>query len=292
MPQELQNPLGLKLGKEFDSYKPKVAFQIDEQRFTIKIAETEQELLGAFRLRNSVFYEEWTGKSSPTGLDIDKYDPLADHLIIIQKDTNQIMGTYRLIPSAWPKKESSKLVSTKPCFYTESLYDINDFLQKKAGNKVEMGRACTLKSLRGSQAIHYIWLGLSKYFRITFSRYMFGCVSIVDINKQYSASVYKSLLEKGLVDKKAFVPPIGKYQIKDFDTVLSKVKTLAGQNFKIPRLFLWYLSLGSRAHGPPAYDPEFKSYDFFISLDFKNIGNPKLISRYPDAVYLKKHLPD
>ena len=34
----------------------------------------------------------------------------------------------------------------------------------------------------------------------------------------------------------------------------------------------------------------FKSYDFFISLDFKNIKNPKLVNRYEDAVYLRDKL--
>ena len=67
--------MSLHLPSEFDSYKPQVSFNIKSEQFTVKTAETKKELLGAFRLRNSVFYEEWTGKSSPTGLDIDKYDP-------------------------------------------------------------------------------------------------------------------------------------------------------------------------------------------------------------------------
>ena len=271
--------MNLHLPKEFNTYKPNVTFNISSEYFTVKIAETKEELLGAFKLRNSVFYEEWTGQSSESGLDIDEYDLHADHLVVIKTDTKEVVGTYRLIATKFNNR-----------FYTESEFNINDFLNKKIGDKVEMGRACTHKSLRGSKAIHQIWLGLAKYFRETFSRYMFGCVSIVDTQVEYIARVYNTFLEKELIDREAFVSAVDKYQIADFDKWLLKSKPDQNSILKLPRLFLWYLSLGIKIHGPPVFDPAFKSYDFFISLDFKNIKNPKLVNRYADAVYLRNKL--
>ena len=50
------------------------------------------------------------------------------------------------------------------------------------------------------------------------------------------------------------------------------------------------MTLGAKVHAPPVYDPEFCSYDFFVTLDFKNIGREKLVNRYEDAVYLRDHL--
>lgn len=271
--------MSLHLPSEFDSYKPQVSFNIKSEQFTVKTAETKKELLGAFRLRNSVFYEEWTGKSSPTGLDIDKYDPLADHLIVVQNDTQEVVGTYRFICSLFGNT-----------FYTETFYDLTTFKNKILHNKVEMGRACTHGSLRGSQAIHHIWLGLARYFRLTFSKYMFGCVSIINTSPEYVASVYKTFLELGQVDKEVPVLPLKEFAVKSFDELLLKSEPDKKSLLKLPRLFLWYLNIGVKIHGPPAFDPEFRSYDFFITLDFKNIRNEKLVNRYEDAVYLKNKL--
>ena len=272
--------MNLKLPDTFQSYKPNVVFNIDSEHFIVKTAETTEELLGAFLLRNSVFYEEWTGKSSKSGLDIDKYDPKSDHLIVIQKKTKQVVGTYRLSATKFNNQ-----------FYTADFFNLNSFLNQNSHNKVEMGRACTHKSLRGSQAIHHIWLGLARYFRLTFSRYMFGTVSIVGTSLEYVATQYKTFLEKGMVDQALSISPTKKYQIPAFEDLLSKVKQDERSILKIPRLFLWYLSLGVKIHGLPVYDPEFGSYDFFITLDFKNIGNLKLVNRYEDAIYLKNKLP-
>ena len=271
--------MNLSLPDTFKSYKPNVIFNIDLDHFLIKTAETQEELLGAFQLRNSVFYEEWTGKSSESGLDLDEYDLQADHLVVIQKEDNKIVGTYRLRAAEFNDR-----------FYAEEFFNIGNFLDKKSGNKVEMGRACTHKSLRGSQAIHCIWLGLAKYFRQTLSRYMFGCVSIVDTSPEYVASVYKTFLEEKVVDTEVVVSPVEKYRITSFDELLLKSKANKASLLKLPRLFLWYLNLGIKIYGSPVYDSNFGSYDFFIALDFKNIQNPKLVNRYEDAVYLRDKL--
>ena len=138
--------------------------------------------------------------------------------------------------------------------------------------------------------IHFIWLGLSKYFRKTFSRYMFGCVSVIDTTAEYVASVQNTLQEKKILDESAVTSPLPEYEISSFQHLLLKNKASAGSLLKLPRLFSWYLTLGAKVHGQPVYDPEFSSYDFFITLDFKNIRKATLINRYEDAVYLKNHL--
>ncbi len=271
--------MSLKLPSAFKSYRPNVAFNIDSGTFIIKPAETEQELLGAFRLRNSVFYEEWTGKSSKSGLDMDEYDTEADHLIVLKKDTSEVVGTYRLIASNFNSR-----------FYTEKFFNIKPFLNTKPGNKVEIGRACVDKNLRNEQVIHLIWQGLIKYFRLTFSRYMFGCVSIIDTTAEYVACVQNTFRQKNILDESAVTPPLPEYEINSFDDLLIKNKAHLGSLLKLPRLFSWYLTLGAKIHGRPVYDPEFRSYDFFITLDFKQIRKTTLIDRYEDAVYLKNHL--
>ena len=263
-----------KLPDVFNHYKPNISFCIDSDHYLVKTAETEKELLGAFQLRNDVFYKEWTNQSAAQGLDIDKMDVVADHLIIVKKDVQQVVGTYRLI--------SSKFSS---CFYTQKFFEIDDVLKSKSHYKVEMGRACTDMSLRNSKAIHYMWLGLARYFRETLSRYMFGCASVIKVQKEDVINIYNYLLKKNYVDKSLNVIPKRKYQMS-----LSTANEHKHVRGKLPRLFLWYLSLGAKVGGPPCFDPGFGSYDFFIILDFKHIDKAPLVNNYEDAVYLKRYL--
>ena len=277
---ESTGPLS-KLPKEFESYKPKITFCMDEGNFLIKIAETKEELWGAFFLRNQVFYEEWTGQSAKSNLDIDQYDAQSDHLLVMDKQSHTVFATYRLSSTHFNHR-----------FYTQEFFHIDSFL-KGLGNKVEVGRACTHKSLRGSQIIQYILKGLLRYFRLTESRYMFGSVSIINTSPKHIAGVYSNFLKKNIVDNKTATHPVAKYQIANFDKHILECSLESMSTLKLPRLFLWYLSLGVKVHGLPVYDPEFGSYDFFISLDFKKIiKNPKIVNRYEDAVWLKNNLPN
>ena len=263
-----------KLPEVFDSYKPKVSFCIDSDSYTVKIAETKQELFNAFQLRNRVFYEERTGRSAEQGLDIDDMDSVADHLIIIKKDTQKIVGTYRLVSSRFHKS-----------FYSQKFFKIDHVLDERKDHKVEVGRACTDMSFRSSKAIHYIWLGLARYFKETLSRYMFGCVGIVKLQKVDLIGMYNYLLKNNYVDPALYVVPQEPYKLSSMDTIDNEYIYN-----KLPRLFVWYLSLGAKVGGPPGYDHELRSYDFFIILDFKYIEKTQLINNYEDAVYLKNYL--
>jgi len=273
----------LRLPSKFKSYKPNVIFYINSQNFAVKTAETKEELLGAFKLRHDVFFKERKGVILESGLGIDEFDIYADQLIILNKSNNNVAGTYRLISSKF---------NDPAHFGNWKYFNISDFLNKKQGNVVEMEWACTHESVRNSQAIHHIWLGLGKYFRNTFSRYMFGQINVLHIKAEEAACIYKTFLENQLVDTEAIVYPIKPYLVDGFEQILSCTKSDQKILSKISRLFVWYLKLGAKIHGHPIFDPEFNSYGFFISLDFKHIENPKLVNRYEDAVYLKDHLPD
>ena len=282
--------MNLHLPSEFKSYKPNITFNIDTPKFIVKIAETQEELLNTFILRHNVFHKEWKSLAVESDLDIDSFDQHADHLIVIKKSDKQIVGTCRLTSSLYVNS-----------YYTQEFFDINSFLHKKEGNKVEMSRMCTDKTLRSSQAVHCLWLGFSRYFRKTSSRYMFGCPSILTpLDEKDIIDIYKYLLKKKQVDKEIYVGVVKKYavesSVKAFTELLqdetSFSKQPANDNivFKLPRFLLWYLNMGAKVHGPIVQDPIFRSYDLFMSLDFKNIANPKLVSRYEDAAQLKKNL--
>lgn len=78
-----------------NKFQPKINLVIEFGPYILKTANSYEELIESFKLRHAVFYQEFQGKKK-TGLDFDRFDRHFDHLIIIHKDSNEIIGTYRL----------------------------------------------------------------------------------------------------------------------------------------------------------------------------------------------------
>jgi len=72
---------------------------LQQGAYRVRQAVGEHDLRAAFRLRFSVFnleLKEGLESASQTGLDIDEFDPVCDHLIVERVGTDQVVGTYRL----------------------------------------------------------------------------------------------------------------------------------------------------------------------------------------------------
>jgi putative hemolysin len=116
--------------------------------YEVKIASTEVEIKKALKLRYEVFNLE-IGKD-PTrdfnpALDIDAYDHNCDHLIVIDKDKDKVVGTYRLC--------LGKNVNKDLGFYSERTFDISN-IKKINGNTMELGRACVHEDYRDQLVIN------------------------------------------------------------------------------------------------------------------------------------------
>ena len=70
-----------------------------KKQFVMGVARTEDEIREAQRLRYRVFVEEM-GARLPGGeewIDKDMYDPFCEHLLVRDTDTNEVVGTYRIL---------------------------------------------------------------------------------------------------------------------------------------------------------------------------------------------------
>ena len=120
--------------KGLKDYKPHLNFKVEKGPYVIKLAETEEELIKTFALRFEV-YGEYYKMPPPVDLDIDDYDKVADHIIIINTDLDQVVGTYRVL--------CSDHVSD---FYTAREFNI-DGVRALDKRFVEMGRATVSENL-------------------------------------------------------------------------------------------------------------------------------------------------
>jgi putative hemolysin len=80
-------------------HRPTPQTEIREGRYLVRFAQTPKELEAALRLRFEVFnleLGEGLQSSFQTGLDRDEFDEACHHLIVLEMQKGEIIGTYRV----------------------------------------------------------------------------------------------------------------------------------------------------------------------------------------------------
>ncbi len=244
---------------KISKFRQKINFKINVGDYVVKTAETPEELTSALMLRHDIFIKEGLGVLSlPESLDFDKYDLLADHILLIKRDSQKLIGTYRVLSSSFCDS-----------FYTGNEFYIEDFLNEK-GIKLELGRACIHQDHRKSFAIHLIWKGLGRYASLIGAAKMFGCTSVKS-NCKHRAQQYINYLKPNFHSDQYNIRVRSKYssfqQKQDY-----KILHLDEIKHSIPALMKSYMKAGAKFHGFPAYDSNLKTTDFFTVLDLKNLN--------------------
>jgi putative hemolysin len=242
-------------------YAPKIPIYLDRKNFIIKTASNATELYEALKLRHDIFIEELLHKTNKSGVDLDHFDKKCDHLLIIDKKTGKLIGTYRLQSSLHTKR-----------WYTATEFHMRQ-IRKLPGNKLELGRACVHPDYRNGVTISMLWEGIHAYMTASDTRYMFGCSSIKTMDKEEIKRIYYYLQQQDHVTEDLKVRPKGKFKVHGLRRHLKKHPRFAGSmdstNIldKIPSLLQSYLKVGAKVCGSPAIDKSFRCIDFLTLLD-------------------------
>ena len=245
-------------------FQPKIRIFIERNKYLVKTAETDSEFRDVLKLRFNVFYKEYIKKSGVDGFDIDKFDFICDHLMVIDREKERCIGTYRLISSVFSES-----------FYSETEFDM-ERIRKLPGNILELGRSCTDKEARNGIILALLWKGLSEYIKESGSKYAFGCTSVKTADLHKAAVMYLFLKNRYMAEEAFRVVPKNRYFIKNLD---SHIKFLERKGYSVDEkrvkkmlspLLLSYLNIGAKVCGQPAYDRHFKCIDFFTLLKMKD----------------------
>lgn len=232
-------------------YKNKVSLCIDANSFTIKTVETQDEFEETLRLRHSVFYEELLKKSLDSGIDVDEFDYEADHIILVEKDSKKIVGTYRLLGPNSKK------------FYSETEFDIGKI--RTLEHKLEIGRACVDKKFRTGSAILLLWKGVYNYALKQNVEYVFGCSSIKTLDFAKIARIYSHIKESGHATDEYETEPLPAFEIEEWSELEKADKK------DIPPLVNAYLKMGISICGKPAVDRAFKCVDLLTIIKMSQV---------------------
>jgi putative hemolysin len=247
-------------------FKSKINFRIDLGSYTIKTAETYAELIESFKLRDLVFNQEFRGIEQ-AGLDFDKFDYHFDHLIIVHRESQKIIGTYRLSCSSFSSAS-----------YTALEFDLS-MLRLSPGPYLELGRACIHKQFRKGAVISMLWRGIAEYMNLCGANILFGCSSLKINSPREAALVFKYLLNQNLVTGEFLCRPTKKFSMKDFDAWYAYFGKELSQTQNeeaaalIPSLLSSYLKLGAKIACEPAFDEDFDCIDMLTVLRREDLAN-------------------
>lgn len=142
----------------------------------VRLATTAKEIRQAQKLRFKVFFEEMSaapkGASLLSRRDVDPYDALCDHLLVIDHDAKAaVVGTYRLL--------RQEVANRHRGFYTAGEYDIAPLLGSHPDLRfLELGRSCVLKPYRNKRTVELLWHGIWAYVLHHHMDVMIGCASL------------------------------------------------------------------------------------------------------------------
>jgi putative hemolysin len=227
---------------------------------TVRLAETPAEIEAAQALRYKVFYEEYGAQATPEmarlKLDFDEYDPYADHLVVVDGSSNQIVGTYRLLNRAVAEKYGR--------FYTSGEFDISLIL-KSATNVLELGRSCVLPQFRSRPVLQMLWQGIADYVLNNKIEMLFGCASFHGTDPAALARPLSYLYHYHMAPEDLRPKALPDLYVNMNMIAKDDLNPKAAMN-ELPPLIKGYLRVGSLIGDGAVIDEQFGTTDVCIML--------------------------
>jgi len=233
----------------------------ETSRYLVRFARNIEEVEAALKLRFEVFnleLGEGLDSSFLTGRDRDEFDAGCGHLIVIEKETDEVVGTYRV--------RTIEMAGSGSGFYSAGEFDLKSLPLDVLRQSVELGRACIARQHRDKQVLSLLWRGLAHYTVAENKRYLFGCCSLTSQEPAEGQKLTQQLTVGGYMHPEFFVKPHGGLECApDAEIWPCEVQ--------VPRLFKTYLGIGAKVCGPPAIDRQFKTIDFFVIFDLRKMND-------------------
>src|SRR5215469_4131439 len=258
------SPAVLPVGPHLLIPSSKKDIRLEAGPYVARLALTEAQRAATFRLRFLVFnleMNEGLESAYADGYDRDKFDDVCDHLIIEEKLTGAIIGTYRL--------QMGDVAGRNYGYYSEQEFCFAPY-ESMRSQIVELGRACIHRDYRSPEVLHLLWRGIARYSLANGGRYMMGCCSLNSLDVAIGHAVYESL-------RNCMVEP-------ELLTVATKAYALPKPDMdfaqeRAAKLLRAYLTIGAKICSEPAIDREFGTIDFLTLLDL-HILHPRVAQRF------------
>lgn len=231
--------------------------ELEEGHYLLRFARNDEDLDAVLRLRYEVFnleLKEGLDSSHETGRDLDRFDPVCHHLMVIDKTTGDIVGCYRM--------QTSEMAAQNLGFYSQIEFDLEGFPPAVIDHSMEIGRACVAKDHRSTHVLFLLWKGLALYVANNRRRFLFGCSSLTSQDPEEG----KAFMDK-MIQRDHLHPEFEIHPQPGFECYPKNFSGGEDRRVRVPPLFRIYLRHGAKVCGPPAIDREFKTIDFLVLFD-------------------------
>jgi putative hemolysin len=262
---------------------PRIAAEVG--RYRLRTAQNEKDREAACRLRFRVFnieLGEGLESSYETGLDRDQFDDTCEHLLVEDKESRKVVGTYRM--------QSGTTAALHLGYYTEQEFVLRPY-ERLRPEILELGRASIDREHRTPEVLTLLWRGIAQYAHAMGLRYLLGCSSLNSCDPADGWKIYRQL-ESCRVQPEfeteptaAFACPMEQQNESAQppfcreDRSEPAKENAAAAPVTVPRLLRAYLAIGARIAAPPAWDRGFRTIDFLTLLDLKMLS-PAARSRF------------
>ena len=249
-------------------------------RYRLRLAATQEDRDAACRLRFKVFnieLGEGLKCSYETGLDTDRFDAVCEHLLVEDKISRRVVGTYRM--------QSGETAARGFGYYSEQEFNLAPYKPLRGGI-LELGRASIDREHRTPEVLMLLWRGIAQYATDRGLRTLLGCSSLNSNDPSLGWRMYRQLHDFR-VTAEFETSPTEAYacpeEQQDANAQRSSCEIdLCGPGdglpapapvqSKVPNLLKTYLAIGARIAAPPAWDREFRTIDFLTLLDLKALS--------------------
>ncbi|MEO1773657.1 MAG: GNAT family N-acyltransferase [Pseudomonadota bacterium] len=249
--------------------------QVDAGRFTVRLAQNDDEVLAAQRLRYRVFVEEMGASVPPEDeerrIERDRFDPHFDHLLLIDNECEGddtplgVVGVYRLMRGAMARSGIG--------FYGDGEYDLSK-LYDYPKEILELGRSCVDAAYRGGSGMHLLWTGLGRYVDEFEVAILFGVASFHGRETAPLSQALSYLHHNHLAPEDL--------RVRARDTAYAAMNLMPAEAVdkaealrQIPALIKAYIRLGGFVGEGAFIDYEFNTVDVCLIMDTQ-----RMVDRY------------
>lgn len=233
---------------------------IERGGLVVSWAKHSDEVRQAQRLRFRVFAQEMGARldTASPGHDVDLFDNYCEHLLVRDKVTREVVGTYRLLTPAQARRVGST--------YSDLEFDLTR-LRSLRERMVELGRSCVHPDYRHGGVIMALWGALAEFMVRNKLDTMIGCASIPMLHNgivsgDVAASIWRQLKASHLAPIEHQVHPRLALPVEQLDSSLL---------VDPPALIKGYLRLGAKVLGAPAWDPDFNTADLPMMMRINDL---------------------
>lgn len=235
---------------------------VESGKYFFRFARTAEDLDQILRLRFDVFnleMGEGLDQSYLTSRDEDEFDLHCHHLMVVERGTSRLVGTYRM--------QTESMAASGRGFYSDAEFDLSLLPSEIRSQSVELGRACISAEHRNGRVLFLLWKGLANYLVHNSKRYFFGCCSLTSQDSREGWAVYRHLAARHQLHPQFTLPARQMFSLADEQDALDT------RTVKLPKLMQLYLNYGALICSRPAIDRAFKTIDYLAFFDLNTLSD-------------------